>query len=562
MLSLKQRKNLFILLTLLFFGVIIEVLGLGILLPVFNIILDENSIKDNALVFSIFNFFNFESYRNFTIASISLIIIIYILKNVYLILLTHKQYSFLYKFIAEITNKLYSKYLNSDYDFHLKRTNAELIKVIQIDCGLFARFCDSLLIFLIELPFVIAIILTLIIIEPIGALSASIFFGIFAFIFYKITTHRVSYWGERREQKDIIINKIILESFGGIKEIKCFQSEEYFINQFNSNINEKATINSYQTTLSLIPRFYFEIVAIIGFSFFVLILIVLGKNIALVVGVSAVFFAGFYRLIPSLNRLLTSFQGLKFNQPVINSIYKELNIESKRFVLDSDLQLNFNSKIELDSVSFSYDGSTNIIENLYLTINKGEAIGIVGESGSGKSTLIDLIMGLIIPTNGEIKVDNMPIHKNLTSWQKKIGYVPQNTFLLDKTILENIAFGEDLEQIDINRVNECLIKAQLSDLIESLNDGLQTKVGERGLNISGGQKQRISIARALYFNAEIIILDEPTASLDKETEFEFIKAISELKNHRTIIIISHNHSTLKNCDKIYNVSSKSIKLLE
>ena len=172
-LSLKQRNKLFILLTLLFFGVIIEVLGLGIILPVFNIILDEKSIVNNALVFSIFNF---ESYRNFTFASISLIIFIYILKNVYLMLITHKQYSFLYKFIAEITNTVYSKYLNSDYDFHLKRTNAELIKVIQIDCGLFARFFEALLIFLIELPFVIAIIITLIIIEAIGALSASIFF--------------------------------------------------------------------------------------------------------------------------------------------------------------------------------------------------------------------------------------------------------------------------------------------------------------------------------------------------------------------------------------------------
>ena len=287
-------------------------------------------------------------------------------------------------------------------------------------------------------------------------------------------------------------------------------------------------------------------------------MIISGKSIDQLVPTLAVFATASFRAIPSLNRVMGSIQSIKYGNAVIKLLYKEfieIRTNKNSFINNND-KLLFKKKIDFKNLSFSYPLSKKIvISNVNLSISKGETIGIVGASGSGKSTLIDLLLGLLKPTTGEICIDNLNINRNLDTWQKFIGYVPQTIFLSDDTIIKNVAFGISDNEIDINKIKKALDLAQILDHFESLPEGLSTFVGERGIRISGGQRQRIGIARALYNNPLILVLDEATSSLDSQTELEVMKSINLLKGEKTIIIAAHRLSTLEKCDRIIEVKN-------
>ena len=274
----------------------------------------------------------------------------------------------------------------------------------------------------------------------------------------------------------------------------------------------------------------------------------------------ALFAAAAFRIMPSISRLIVNFQALKFAIPSVNKLYKEFPLKNHLSIpTNSSKIIDFKKEINISNLSFKYpDNAENILQDINVKIKFGESIGIVGKTGEGKSTFIDLICGLLEPQNGSILVDNNNILNNLRSWQKHIGYVTQNTYLLDDTIKENIIFGRD-EHKDLNRNLTNSIKlAQLDKLISRLPDGLDTIVGDRGTRLSGGQIQRIGIARAIFNNSQVLIFDEATSALDTETEKNFINDIYKLKVNKTLIIISHRISVLEHCDHIYNIKNKSI----
>jgi len=270
--------------------------------------------------------------------------------------------------------------------------------------------------------------------------------------------------------------------------------------------------------------------------------------------------AAAFRMIPSINRILAALQNLKYYSSSIDVISKEL-FDSPIIEKNKPSSFEFNNKITVDNLDFSYK-KKKILEGINLDIEIGETIGIVGESGSGKSTLVDLLNGLLKPTKGTIKVDNRNIEEFITSWQLSIGYVGQEIFLIDDTIKANIAFGIEEEKIDHNKINQVLKASQLSKFISELENGVETMVGDRGIQLSGGQRQRIGIARALYHNPSVLIFDEATASLDDQTEKQVMKSIYNLKQNKTMIIIAHRISTLNQCDKIYEIQHGQIKLKE
>ena len=334
----------------------------------------------------------------------------------------------------------------------------------------------------------------------------------------------------------------------------------FFIEEYSNKNYVKARINANQGTVSQIPKFYLELISIIGLVSFIIILLIQGKDSTGLITILGVFVAATFRMIPSLNRIIAATQSMKYYRPSVDIIYKEIKDNIGLLVDDIKLkEFDFKNDIEFLSVDFNFTKGLDILKGINLKIKKGQTIGIIGESGSGKSTLVDLLIGLHKPTSGEIIIDGINGFQMSQSWRKKIGYVSQTIYLTDDTIKKNIALGLPENNIDDTRVIELLKQVQLEKFINNLELGMNTKVGERGVQLSGGQRQRIGIARALYNSPEILILDEATSALDDKTEKEIIKTINDLKGDKTIIMIAHRISTLKNCEKIYEIENKKLK---
>lgn len=557
----RQRKGLVILTLLLFVGMVLEVFGLGILIPALSILLDPEMIEINTSLLFIRSFFSQLSNQNFIFLILVFIIIIYFLKSLFIVFLTHKQNRFLSNLIALISNKLFSSYMSQPFVFYLNRNVSELIKNIQVEINYLSVFFLSLITLFIEGGFVVAVLATLIYIEPIGAISIGVFYGVLSILFLQFTKRKLSAWGSIRESLDSQISKVVLEGLGGIKDLLILDKTDFFKEDYSIKNLLKARLLANHGTVSQIPRFYLELISIIGLVSFIILLLLQGKDPLSLFAILGVFVAATFRMIPSLNRIIAATQSLKYYKSSLDIIHKEIkdNIE---FVVDDSYSKEYDFKIDIEfrSVDFSFIKDLDILKGINLKIKKGQTIGIIGESGSGKSTLVDLLIGLHKPTSGKILIDGISGFQMNQSWRNSIGYVSQTIYLTDDTIKNNIALGIPENKINETRIVELLDQVQLKKFITNLELGVNTKVGERGVQLSGGQRQRIGIARALYHNPDILILDEATSALDMETEIEIMRSINYLKRHKTIIIIAHRLSTLKSCDSIYKIDDGKLIL--
>ena len=444
--------------------------------------------------------------------------------------------------------------MNQSYSFHLNRNASELFKNIQIEIAGLSVFLQSLITLFIEGGFTISVLATLIYIEPIGALSIGLFYGLLSISFFQFTKNNLKTWGKKRQDLDSETTKIALEGLGGIKDLLILGKTSFFTEMFSIRNYMKARVNSNHITISQLPRFYLELLSIIGLVSFIVLLLFQGKDTTSLISILGVFVAATFRMIPSLNRIIGGVQSMKYYRPSLDIIYKELKIDTGpgQAALEK-IQFNFQNEIKLENIRFSFNEDRVILKDINLKIKKGQTIGIIGESGSGKSTLIDLIIGLHKPTSGQILIDGVSGFQIDQQWRKKIGYVSQSIYLIDDTIKNNIALGVQENEIIDLRINELLKQVQLEEFISNLKFGVNTKVGERGVQLSGGQRQRIGIARALYHEPDVIILDEATSALDYETEREVMESFKNLIGVKTIIMIAHRMTTLKDCDFIYKI---------
>ena len=386
-----------------------------------------------------------------------------------------------------------------------------------------------------------------------GVIGIGTIFLIFGYSFFKITNARIHTYGQERKKYDASISRLILEGYGGSKEIKLLDRSSYFIDQFNFYSDQKKRIAANQSTFAQVPRLYIELLAVLSVVGLVAIMLFQEYPTEEIISKVGVFVVAVFRIIPSYSKISAALQNVKFNSVVLDIIYQKLR-ELKIEEISDEVKVEFKKEIKFDSVFFRYSNSEkNVLNNIDFTIKKGRTIGFIGASGSGKSTIIDLLNGLLKPNAGQIRIDNIPLEECLKSWQQKIGYVPQQNFLTDSSIASNIAFGLPEEEIDQIKLSNAIQKAELKKFIDSLPEGVQTKVGERGLQISGGQMQRIGIARALYNDPEVLIFDEATSALDEKTEINVLSAIRELKKSKTIIVITHRKNALKDCDKVYKL---------
>ena len=350
---------------------------------------------------------------------------------------------------------------------------------------------------------------------------------------------------------------MIQQGLGAIKDIKLKSSEQKFTNDYEFATQKYIEAAYLQSTISEAPKIWLEIIFIIGLSIFIIVLKLDNFQASEMLAYGALFTGAAFRIIPSVNRIIVAVQSINFNKPSLEKIYEDSKDFNKlSYQKDSKIPFfNFENEIKLEDLTFSYLGrDKSVIKNFSLTIKKNDYIGIIGKSGAGKSTIIDIIMGFLKADKGKVLVDNIDIHSNVKGWQKRIGYVSQSIYLIDDTIKNNIAFGIDSKKIDNNLLKKVSKDAQLLDFVESLDDGFDTIVGERGVKLSGGQIQRIGIARELYLKPELLVFDEATSALDQKTELEFLDCLESLRRNKTIIFVSHRKSALKNCNKIKEVN--------
>jgi len=559
--SARIKKIPFVVLAMII-GAAFEVLGLGLVIPLLDIISGSN----NAIIELLKRMLPTASGQNLILFSVLIFAVVFILKGLYLSFLAWVIGNFTYAVKADVSNDLMKVYLNSPYEFHLKNNSSQLIRNLTIESNQLASYALSpLLIIITEGVVILGVSIFLIVIEPLGTFLAIGILTVFSFIFQKMLGGYTSKLGEIRQSADGMMIQKSQEALGGIKDVIVLGMIKKFFDQFRLNNEASASATAKSYVLAQLPRLYLETIGVLVFTVLLLLQILKGEDFREVVPTLGVFALAAFRLLPSANRVLTSLNNLRFADKVIASLSEQITAsvttEPSKINIESRNCFNFfKDSIRLDKLSYKYPGAQELsLTDISLVINKGESIGFVGKSGAGKSTLSDMILGLLKPRSGNIYLDEVNIYKDIKSWQSLIGYVQQDTFLLDESIQRNIAFGESEDEIDSMKLKSAVTEAQLSDFVSSLPDGLNTQLGERGVRLSGGQKQRIGIARALYRNTPILVFDEATSALDNETEAEIVSAIKSLKGIRTVIVIAHRLSTIEHCERVIELHNGKIK---
>ncbi|WP_346775378.1 ABC transporter ATP-binding protein [Bacillus sp. RO2] len=566
----KDINKFYLLLFMMVIAALFETIGIGLIVPIVGIITNPSIIESNFYLNKIFYTLNFSSTNKFVIFGIFALLVVYIFKNAYLFLFNFVQYKVILSQQLKLSKRLFTEYLKKPYVFHLEQNSSTLLRNINEEIPkVFQGIVLSYFQIITEVLVIILILGLLLFSSPLATMSATLILLTSLYFFVKYFKGKITSLGKEQQQISGNILKWINQGLGASKEIKVAGNEDYFVNSYSRMLAIKISNSRYIKLLEILPRLFIEILLVSIVLCTLLITVFQGSDTSKLMTTMALFAMAAFRLMPSINKIVGLITTIRYSQPALKVIYEDLfvnsNLEKEKLTLHQNQHLNniypsfFKEEIKLNNVSFRYpDKSDFSINNVSLTIKKGESVAIIGESGSGKTTLMDIILGLYSPQQGEILIDNKQLEVVRNNWIKVIGYIPQNIFLTDNTIRNNIAFGVEENEINEEIVWDTLEKAQLKSFVENLPDKLNTVVGERGVKLSGGQRQRLGIARALYNNPEIIFMDEGTSALDNETEKEVMKAIDCLKGEKTLIIIAHRLSTIENCDISYKLDKGKI----
>ena len=560
---IKNIKNLcekkhYSLLIILFFGLIIatlfELIGLGSL-PLFAmLILDVQVLADNLP-----NFINKEKLLLFTqneLAVFGIIILtsIFTIKNIYLGAIVYLQGLIVKNIRSSISKKLFYFYTEAPYSFHLQRNPAELLRNLTSDSSKATSIILALMNFLREGSILIMIFGLLFYTDPLISFLVFLFLGAFVIIFFVSTRKQLLERGEKIQKSSGEQIKVVNQSFGAIKEIKILNKEKFVQSNHGNKVDniEKNTLLNYFFTS--IPRLFLEIITIFSVVLIATVFLYFDREVSTLIPIVTLLAASAVRLIPAFNSISTSLSLFKSLRPSLDLISNEMKFLEK-FVnknVSSDIKkIKLKNEIKFEDITFHFPSSKRaVVKDVNLTIKNGSKVGIIGKSGSGKSTFLDLFIGLLSPSNGKISIDGTNINEAIKSWQSLIAYVPQDIYLTDDTLKNNIAFGDNSNDIDKKKLDKAMLLAEVDEFIKDLPNGRETIVGNRGVRLSGGQRQRIGIARALYRDKDILFLDEATNSLDIENEKKIFKNIFGSENKKTLFIVSHRHETLMHCDII------------
>ena len=563
-LTRKQKQTGIVILFVIIIGSFLETLGVSAILPFIESLLTPESVMDKWYAKLLISFFSIKDTQTLTIVIGIAIIAIYFLKNLYLYFSVMAQTIYRSKIEKYLSTKMLRAYMKWPYENFIDINTAEVIRGIGTDVIGVYNLLDEMFRFLGE--FFTAVLIGLFIIYT-DAFMAICIIVIAGFCFAIITLglkKKTSELAEEKRQNDTIRGKSAYQAIMGFKEIKVSNTTDYFIDNYEKayEAQRKAEINN--NYIVNLPERVIESMCIAVLMGVICVKLVMGADMSSFVPKLAVFAVAAFRLLPSVSRMTRYMNGIIYNNNFLKGAYANLltlgvaegketaaSQESTNFVDN----VRFNEALTINDICWHYKSNPKeILTGLNLEIKKGESVGLMGASGAGKSTLTDIILGLLKPQRGYVFMDGIDVFEQPEMWSNVVGYVPQNIFLLDDTIRRNVAFGYPDEDIDDIKVWDVLKEAQLDEYIKTLPDGLDTQVGERGVKFSGGQRQRIAIARTLYRDPDIIVLDEATSALDGDTEKAVMEAVDALQGHKTLIIVAHRLSTIKNCTHIYEIA--------
>ena len=548
------------LVVLMIIGSVLELLAVAVFNPFIEVMMQTSSIADDSFLQFFFQHTNIDSVEGYLIALSFIIAVIYVVKNVYLTFEQNAILSFSYRTRMNLATRLLTTYMNEPYTFHLSKNIAEMQRCLQTDTSQFMSLINSCLQLAVEFVTCLALGVYLFHTSHSITVLIGLLLGLCVFIFFIISKKVSSKLGRQNEFYNAKLFQWINQSLGGIKEVKILQREKYFIDSYRTNYKKVIWGARVNELLAAVPKYIVETVAIVGLVLAIIVKLLFGHGaLETFVPQMAVFAVAAFRLLPSVGKINAYVNNVMYTKASLDMIYQDLCEIEKNKPIEVEWEgktenWKFMKGVFAEHITYHYpDSDTEVLHDITLKIPKGKTVALIGPSGAGKTTLADIILGLLPPVSGVVRMDDKNVYENLRSWRQKLGYIPQSIYLSDDTIRNNVAFGIYEEQIDEDAIWKALEKAQLKEFVQGLEKGLDTYVGDRGVRLSGGQRQRIGIARALYHDPEILVLDEATSALDSGTEQAVMESIESLQGLKTMVIIAHRLTTIKNADLIYEV---------
>lgn len=554
--TLKQQRYCGVIIFCMVIGAMIEAIGIGAILPLISIMGDESFLDKHIVVKQYAEMMNITTHTSFIIFSSGLLIVLYVLKNLYMAWLTKLQINFSTQNQIVYAEALLAGYLNKPYLYHLDQNSATLLRNVSSGPStIFTGILIPTFTLLTEVITAVTIWGMLILVDAFTAIIVASLLGAMMYGILKTFREKIAKRGEVQNKYSALYMKWLNQGLGAIKEVKVLRKEKYFLNEFVGAYQKFGQANGDFNFINQLPRMLIETMVTSALLILIIVKLMMGIQPMEIVPILGVLALAAFRLMPCANRIVNLSNGIKFQMPFFNLLYDEL-IEIKKRKLQHEVKtcekkeaLVFNKEIKVEKLTFRYSqGKKEVLKQISFSIPKGCFVGIVGQSGAGKTTFVDIMLGLLNPSNGKILVDGVDIFQNIRAWQANLSYVPQSIYLIDGSIRENIALGIATQEINDAKIDTVLKMAELYEFVEDLPKKTYTHVGERGVKLSGGQRQRIGIARALYYEPAVLILDEATSALDNETEKSITHTILKLKGHITIIAIAHRVSTLTDCD--------------
>lgn len=540
---------------------LLETLGISVVIPFIVAMLQPEKLLEYRLMRAIVELLHLEGEQGILLLAAFMIIAVYVLKNGFILLFNYVQSNFRNTLERDLSILMLRSYAYKPYSFHLNTNSAEIMRGITSDISGVAAVVDGYCGFLNEGLTCILIGAILIAMNPFIAISLLLLAGMIAGLIVVTLRKKISSYGKGCRAAFAKRHQYAYQTINGIKEIDVMKRQDNFIASYADASAKACNYNTKYLWICKFPSRAIEVTFITGLLLLVCISTNPGTDNSLLIAQFGMLAVASLRILPSISNIAASMNSLVYYRPALEAAYSNIKAAGSEMIIynntvgeDKEQKVEFKKEIQINHISWKYaEKLPYVIKDLSLTIKKGEAIGLIGESGAGKTTLADIVLGLFKPQQGTITVDGKDIFEENTKWSRLIGYVPQSVFLIDDTIRNNILFGIPREEADEERIEQAIKQAQLQSFVDSLPNGLNTVLGERGVKISGGQRQRIAIARALYYNPDILVLDEATSALDTETENAVMESIDALCGHKTLIIVAHRLTTIANCDKIYEV---------
>ena len=556
------KVRLLILMSAIIAAGLLDMMVLGLIAPIVEMTLDSSAVYANRYIHWVYRTFGFTNVGTFMALMAFALAMLYVIKALYLYTLNRVKFRFTARRQALLSVRLLEKILGYSYLFHTHRNVAELNRIINGDVTALFGMINTMLALLIDFFMALFIFIFLLVVSPTMTLLLVGLALACVFVYFKAFSRKIKLAGEQSRDASIVMSKSVLQALGGIKEVKALRREGYFYGTFKTSSDTFVNINTKFQVLDSLPKMVIEVVCFGGTFALVGIFLLRGANLTVLAPQISVFVFAAFRLLPAIIRLVGYYNSILLNRVAVDAVYKSLYEEkdmASEIAPEAETYATVGHDIVVRGIGFRYPKITvPVLDSADFIVPHNKSVAFIGPSGAGKTTLVDLILGVLSPDRGGVYYRGKAIHTNLDDWSKQIGYIPQQIYLLDDSIRANVAFGVDSKEIREDKVWHALEKAQLADYVRALPDGINTFVGDRGVRLSGGQRQRVGIARALYEDPAVLVLDEATSSLDNDTEKAVMDAVKGLQGEKTMIIVAHRLSTIEHCDIVYKVEDKTV----